>query len=63
MEGLRRMRIAAGVSVKELASYLGVSIMSIYRYEVGARTPDVELAAKMASYLHCSIDDLLQKAG
>jgi len=63
MKEIRKYRKRAGISVKELASKIGVSMMSIYRYEQGKRKPDVETAAKIADILNCSIEDLLKKAG
>lgn len=65
MKEIRRLRKCAGLSVKALSSITGVSAMSIYRYEQGKRKPDVEVAAKIASALGCSIESLIgqKKAG
>ena len=65
MKEIRRLRKSAGLSVKALSSIAGVSAMSIYRYEQGKRKPDVEVAAKIASALGCSIESLIgqRKAG
>ena len=61
MTEIRRLRRACGLSVKQLASLVGVTVMSIYRYEEGRRMPDVDVAAKIATALNCRIEDLLEK--
>lgn len=61
MKEIRRLRKRAGISVKTLSSIAGVSMMSIYRYEQGKRMPDVDVAAKIASALGCSIEELIGK--
>ena len=65
MKEIRRLRKRAGISVKALSSIAGVSMMSIYRYEQGKRTPDVDVAARIATALGCSIETLIgqRKAG
>lgn len=63
MSGIRKMRKLAGISVRCLANKVGVSMMSIYRYEQGKRTPDVETAKRIADVLNCTIVDLMMKAG
>lgn len=60
MTEIRRLRREKGLSVKALASLVGVTAMSIYRYEQGRRMPDVDVAAKIAVALSCSIEDLLK---
>ena len=63
MTELRRLRKDRGFSVKEIASAAGVSIMSIYRYETGRRKPDIDIAAKIAAKLGCTIEALMEKKG
>lgn len=65
MTEIRRLRRVRRLSVKQLASLVGVTPMSIYRYEQGHRMPDVDVAAKIATALNCRIEDLLktEKAG
>jgi transcriptional regulator with XRE-family HTH domain len=65
MTEIRRLRKKRGLSVKRLASLVGITAMSIYRYEQGRRMPDVDVAAKIATALNCQIEDLLktEKAG
>ena len=59
MTEMRRIRKHLGMSVKELASVVGVAPMSIYRYEQGRRIPDIIVAAKIAKALNCTIDQLI----
>jgi len=60
MTEIRRLRKKCGLSVKALASAVGVTAMSIYRYEQGRRMPDVDVAAKIATALGCTIEQLLE---
>lgn len=59
MPKMRVIRMACGLSVEQLAAIVGVTKMSIYRYEQGLRIPDVAIAAKIAAALGCTIEDLI----
>lgn len=61
MTELRRIRREKGISIKELASAVGVAEMTIYRYERGWRIPDAKCALKIASMLGCTVDDLFNE--
>ena len=61
MHMIRFIRKQRGITVKELATSARVSPMSIYRYEQGKRTPTVEVAARLAAALRCTVDDLIEK--
>lgn len=64
MTEMRRIRRAYGISVKALAASVGVTPMSIYRYEQGRRIPDADIALKIAAALGCTVEQLLgTKAG
>ena len=58
---IRAIRRSKGLSVKALARMVGVSAMSIYRYETGHRIPDVDVAAKIADNLGVTIEELIEK--
>ena len=60
---IRKIRVARGMSVKDLASEVGVSAMTIYRYETGKRNPTILVAYKMATALGVTVDELIKKAG
>ena len=57
---IREMRKMRGMTVKELASAVGIKEVSVYRYERGMRIPTVDIALKFADALGCSINDLLE---
>ena len=59
MTEMRRLRKAYGLSVKALAASVGVTPMSIYRYEQGRRIPDADIALKIAGTLECTVEQLL----
>ena len=45
---------------KDLVDYLGVSQSAVSNWVKGIRLPDMEIVAKIASYLHVEIQDLIQ---
>lgn len=59
---LRKIRQDKGISAKELASKMAVDVTTISRWETGARTPDANLAPKLADFLGCTLDELLRSA-
>ena len=61
-ERLQQMRQKYGLSQKTVADRLGISTSIISGYEVGARTPSVEMLFKLLGLYHCSTDYLLGKA-
>lgn len=61
MSEIRKMRKKLNMRADELASAVGISVMSVYRYEQGCRKPDIEVAARMAKVFRCNIEDLLDK--
>jgi len=48
------------LSQKEAAKQLGVNVMTLNRYESGARTPDSHFLLKMAKLVECSAEWLLR---
>ncbi len=58
---LREIRKAKGLTMNELARASGVSRVSINRYELGERVPDIIIASKLALALDCKIEDLVPK--
>lgn len=45
---------------KDLVDYLGVSQSAVSNWVKGIRLPDMEIVAKIASFLHVEIQDLIQ---
>ena len=58
MQGLKRMRTAAGLSLRELGSRLGVSAQAVHKWETGVAWPSAYLLPQIAEALDCSIADL-----
>lgn len=59
---IRERRIAKRLTLEQLASLSGVSRISLNRYELGQRVPNVVIAQKIANALGCTIDELLDSA-
>lgn len=59
MKNLRFYRKRAKMSVSELARIANTTVTSIYRYEHGMRNPDVDVAARLAVALGCTVEDLI----
>ncbi len=56
-EKIRTYRLSKNINQEELAEYLGVSIQSISRYELGDRKTDNDVLFKLADYFNVSIND------
>lgn len=59
MKGLREMRLAKGITQKEVADYLGITQQAYANYESEKREPDNKTACKLADYFHVTTDYLL----
>jgi transcriptional regulator with XRE-family HTH domain len=59
MKNLKFLRTKQKLSQQELANILHVSQQSIYKYENGITTPDVNTLIDMADFFHTSIDYLV----
>lgn len=53
-------RVAAGVSVPQLAEALGKGRGTIYAWESGDRRPSAQALGRLATYLNVSHDDRIQ---
>jgi transcriptional regulator with XRE-family HTH domain len=56
---LRRLRENIGITQEKLAEKIGVSIMQIYRWEVGENEPSANHLIKLARALETTADYLL----
>lgn len=61
-ERLQQLRQKYGLSQKAVADRLGISTSIISGYEVGIRTPSVEMLYRLSGLYHCSTDFLLGKS-
>ncbi len=56
---LRELRTSNGSLQKEVASYLGLSVLGYKRYEYGTRKPTSDTIIKLCEYFDVSADYLL----
>lgn len=56
---LRSARIARGKTLQSVADALGVTLVTIQKYESGAREPNLQTLTELADFLNVSIDFLL----
>ncbi len=56
---LRSARIARGKTLQALADELGVTLVTIQKYESGAREPNLQMLGTLADILDISTDFLL----
>lgn len=59
MVKIRELRQAKKMTLAELADILGVSVVTVSRYERGERGIDLDTAARIATVLGCAVDDLI----
>ena len=59
MDAIRELRIASGLSQKELGEILGVAESTICNYETNRREPDIQTLIRIARYFEVSVDELL----
>lgn len=58
-ENLRRLRETQGMTQKELAKQVGVSVSMICQIERGTKSMSLPLGREITDILNCSLDDLL----
>ena len=59
MKKLKEIRLARGMTQKELAAQIGMTGQTVYYYEAGEREPNLETLRKLATVLDCTIDELI----
>jgi len=55
---IRELRLAAGMTLQELASIMGVKYPSVQAWETGKTSPTANKLPKLAAVLGCEINDL-----
>lgn len=58
-ENMKAIREKRGMTLEEMASFLGTTKQALSRYERGERTPKITLAAKYAKLLNIDLEDLV----
>ena len=56
---LKPIRTAKHMNVTDLAKTIGVSCVSIWRWESGVRTPSIRMLQKLAAALNVTPNELL----
>ena len=57
-ENIKRERLKRGMTQSELASILGVSDITVSRYETGQREPNMDMLFKISDVLNIGLDAL-----
>nr|DAH88972.1 MAG TPA: Helix-turn-helix XRE-family like protein [Bacteriophage sp.] len=60
MCGIHKYRLAKGLSQSDLSKLLNVSQNTISQWEKGTRKPDIIMLKKLAFFLGCTTDELLE---
>ncbi len=60
LKRLKELRLAKGISQKEIAEYLGITVAAYSLYERGNREPNISILRKIAEYYSISMDELLE---
>ena len=61
MNRIKRARIIEGITQTELAVKLGVSAVSVCKWENGQTFPSIKRLKKVAEALHTTVADLLEE--
>lgn len=61
MENLKKIREKRNINQLKIAMDIGITQESISKYETGNAFPSKEILIKLADYLNCSIDYLLNR--
>lgn len=57
-KNLQKLRKQKNLTQEALAEHVGVARQTIAKWETGESVPDLEMAAKLASVMEVSLDDL-----
>lgn len=58
-DNIRKLREENGMTQQQLAEQLYVSRQTVCRWENGSRTPDLDMAERIAEIFHVSVDELI----
>lgn len=61
MNKIETLRRAANISRQTLADEVGVTVVSVFRYERGQQGLSLDMAAKIARALGVRVDDLIEE--
>ncbi len=60
MEGLKGIRKKKGLTLREVAEHLSVSVNTVWRWENGSMEPTLDNLRRISCLYETSIDDLLR---
>lgn len=58
---VRELRTAAGMTQKDLADQLGVTVPTVSKWELGQRTPELERVFRMTLIFGVPIEEIVQR--
>lgn len=58
---IKKLRTAAGMTQKELADQLGVTVPTVSKWELGQRTPELERVFRMTLIFGVPIEEIVQR--
>lgn len=61
-ENLKELRLAKGVSQRDVAIFLGLTQKAYCFYELGSREPSIQTILKLCDFFEVSADFLLGRA-
>ena len=61
LNGFKKARIIAGLTQSEVARQLGVSAVSVHKWECGKGLPRVKRIGAVADVLHTTVENLLDE--
>lgn len=61
MNNFKRVRLASGKTVEQVAEHLNVTPATIYYFENGERYPNVKRLRELASFYNVSFDELMKE--
>lgn len=61
MEKLKQIREKKELSIKEVASKLKISRITLWNYENGKRKPSFETLIKLSKIYDCTVEDFIEK--
>lgn len=56
---IKELRLAKGLTLKDMASSIGLTLMAYAHYEYGDRQPTIETIVKLCDFFDVSADYLL----
>lgn len=59
---IKELRLAKGLTLKDMASSIGLTLMAYAHYEYGDRQPSVETIVKLCDFFEVSADYLLGRS-